>query len=69
MKGLGEGASWGNLAGTFAILGDRDMAFSLLERAIEQRNPYVSFLKVMPDFGNLRDDPRFDEIVHRIGLG
>src|SRR5262249_16211182 len=50
-----------------ATLGEKDEAFAVLERAYEQRNPWLAFLN-SPTFDSLRDDPRFAGFCRRIGL-
>jgi serine/threonine-protein kinase len=47
-------------------LGERDEVFAWLERALEQHDPKLTFLKVDPKWNNLRDDPRFQDFMHRI---
>ncbi len=50
-------------------LGDKDRAFTWLEKAYEQRdNPIMVFLKAEPLFDPLRSDPRFQNLLRRIGL-
>lgn len=49
-------------------LGDKDRAFEYLEKACEERCPWLVFLNVDPRFDALRSDPRFDDLVRRIGL-
>ena len=39
-----------------------------LERAIEERQPYLVLLNVEPPFMALHDDPRFQQAVRRIGI-
>ncbi|MFY9570392.1 MAG: winged helix-turn-helix domain-containing protein [Blastocatellia bacterium] len=58
-----------DLARLYAILGDRDHAFEWLARAIDDRNYAIPFLKVDPDFDNVRPDHRFADLLRRIGLG
>jgi hypothetical protein len=55
-------------AGWNARLGDKDKAFEYLEKAYQQRNPLLYLLQVEPTLDPLRDDPRFDELVKRVGL-
>ena len=51
-----------------AELGEADAAFQWLERAIEvERSPGMMFLKVDPEFDVLRGDPRFGDVVKRVG--
>ena len=49
-------------------LGERDEALAWLERGFEQRDPFVTFLKVEPKWNNLRDDPRFQDLLRRVGF-
>jgi hypothetical protein len=55
-------------AAIYARLGDKDEAFSLLNRAYEQRNMWLMNLKVDPRFDNLRSDSRYENLLLRIGL-
>jgi len=52
----------------FARLGDTDMALDTLQRSYEQRVFFVSFIKVDPAYDSLRSDPRFANLVQRMGL-
>jgi TolB-like protein/DNA-binding winged helix-turn-helix (wHTH) protein/Flp pilus assembly protein TadD len=55
-----------DIAGIYAALGDRDQAMSWLEKAYQERfNPSIL---MRPTFDPLRSDPRFQDLVHRIGL-
>jgi DNA-binding winged helix-turn-helix (wHTH) protein/tetratricopeptide (TPR) repeat protein len=51
-----------------AKLGDKDKAFENLDRAYERRRSSLNFIKVDPSLDSLQDDPRFDELVRRVGL-
>ncbi len=50
------------------LMGDKEQAFAYLNKAIEKRQGQMIMLNVDPPFDRLRDDPRFDELVRRIGL-
>jgi len=52
----------------FAGLGDKDQAMSWLERANEERDPWATDIKVQPMFDSLRSDPRFQDLLRRVGL-
>jgi len=47
---------------------EKDLAIEALQRACENRETNLVFLKVWPHFDNLRDDHRFQEIERRVGL-
>lgn len=49
-------------------LGEKDEAFSWLEKSYEERSWHLALLKVLPLFDPLRSDPRFDDLLRRIGL-
>ena len=57
------------VAWTYAALGDKDEAFAWLEKAVQDKEGSVYRLKVEPLIDPLRDEPRFDELLHHIGLG
>jgi TolB-like protein/DNA-binding winged helix-turn-helix (wHTH) protein/Flp pilus assembly protein TadD len=52
----------------YAGLGDKDQAFTWLEKAYEERTFFLIWLKVEPRFDSLRDDPRYKDLLRRIGL-
>jgi TolB-like protein/DNA-binding winged helix-turn-helix (wHTH) protein/Tfp pilus assembly protein PilF len=49
-------------------LGDKDRAFVWLEKAYQERSNYIAWLKVNPIVDSLRPDPRFADLVRRVGL-
>ena len=49
-------------------LGETDKALEWLEKGYEQRDPKMAFLKVDPKWNNLRSDPRFIDLMRRIGF-
>ena len=56
------------LAVLYAWLDDREMALSCLESALEKKFGAVLWTKVHPAFDCLRDEPRFGELVDRMGV-
>jgi TolB-like protein len=54
------------IAVIYGALGDTDQAMSWLEKGYEERfNPGVL---IRPGFDPLRSDPRFEDVMHRVGL-
>jgi len=49
-------------------LGNKDRAFQWLNRAIDDRQGWVTFIKAEPLLDNLRSDPRFDDLLRRMNL-
>lgn len=56
------------IATLYATLGDKERAFELLERVYQERSYYVVFLNVDPALDSLRSDPRFANLLQRVGL-
>ena len=52
----------------YAGLNEVDEAFEWLEKGYEERAFDITYLNVWPLVDNLRSDPRFVEILERIGL-
>jgi serine/threonine-protein kinase len=55
--------AWARLA-----LNETDRAFEWLNRACEMREVMLLYLKILPMYDGIRSDPRFGELVRRIGL-
>jgi tetratricopeptide (TPR) repeat protein len=49
-------------------LGDNDEAFAWLERAYQEQSNVLIYIKVFPPYDSLRGDPRFQDLVRRVGL-
>jgi eukaryotic-like serine/threonine-protein kinase len=58
----------GVLAALHAALGEMDQAFALLDKAYVERDSILVVIKVEPMFDALRADPRFADLVRRVGL-
>ena len=52
----------------YIALGDKDKAFAWLDEADKGHDLNVMRIKVDPRFASLRSDPRFNELMRRIGL-
>jgi DNA-binding winged helix-turn-helix (wHTH) protein/tetratricopeptide (TPR) repeat protein len=57
-----------HLAAIYAGWGDKEQAFIFLERALKERNMNMALLKVDPRFDSLSSEPRFIDILQRIGF-
>ncbi len=61
--------SWSDFAAIYAGLGEKDQAFACLEKAYEQRDTkLVTRGSLNPLLDPLRSDPRFADLLRRIGL-
>jgi tetratricopeptide (TPR) repeat protein len=49
-------------------LGDKAQAFHCLEKAFEEHSSWMVPLKVDPSLDSLRSDPRFKNLIQRVGL-
>jgi TolB-like protein/Tfp pilus assembly protein PilF len=56
------------VASLYARLGQKDEAFAWLEKAYQSRDYQMSELEVRSDLDSLRSDPRFAELVRRVGF-
>ncbi|MCL5005782.1 MAG: winged helix-turn-helix domain-containing protein [Acidobacteria bacterium] len=59
-------ASW--FAYLFAGLGDKDQAFSYMEKAYQERDRRFTILQVAPGWDPLRSDPRFQVYLRRMNF-
>ena len=57
-----------NIAIVYNGLGEHDEVLAWLERAYAQRDKGMVFLKVEPMLNNLRSDPRFQDLLRRVGF-
>jgi tetratricopeptide (TPR) repeat protein len=57
-----------SIAMIYTGLRDKDQAFAWLEKAYEERDAVMESLKVEPVWDSLRSDPRFADLLRRIGL-
>jgi eukaryotic-like serine/threonine-protein kinase len=57
-----------NIAVVYAGLGENDQAMEWLEKALAEHNAGLMMLKVHPVFDPLRSDPRYQDLLRRIGL-
>jgi len=57
-----------HIAMVYNGLGDHYQAMAWLERGFEQRDAKMTFLKVDQKWNNLRGDPRFADLMRRVGF-
>jgi DNA-binding winged helix-turn-helix (wHTH) protein/TolB-like protein len=57
-----------HIATIYTALGDKDQAFAWLQKAYDERDDRLMFLKVDPFWDSLRSDPRYANLVRGIGL-
>jgi serine/threonine-protein kinase len=56
------------LAIIYGYLGEMDLAFKWLEKAYEERDQQMAWLKVWPPYDSLRSDPRFKAMLKKMKL-
>jgi serine/threonine-protein kinase len=61
-------ASPAELAILYVAMGEREQAFTSLEQAYAARDLQLQYLGANPDYDPLRQDPRFQNLMSRIGL-
>lgn len=52
----------------FATLGDKDGAFDELEASLAKRESHIVMMKCDPRFDSLHGDPRFSELLRKVGF-
>jgi tetratricopeptide (TPR) repeat protein len=56
------------IAAAAADAGDYDTAFAWLEKTFTARQPQLMYLPARAEFDGMRDDPRYADLMRRIGL-
>ncbi|MDH4223939.1 MAG: hypothetical protein OEV55_10435, partial [candidate division Zixibacteria bacterium] len=56
------------LALVYFTLGEKDKGFTWLYKAYEERDSWLREIKTVKGFDNVRSDPRFKELLRKIGL-
>jgi tetratricopeptide (TPR) repeat protein len=65
----GESADPAGIASAYALVGDKDNAFKWLDKAYDARDGEdIMLLKCVPPFKILHGDPRFADLLRRLGL-
>jgi TolB-like protein/Tfp pilus assembly protein PilF len=63
-----DGVGTYEIAMVYAGLGDKDEAFAWLEKSYKVHDKGLTYLKLDPCLDPLRSDPRFQSLLHRMGL-
>jgi len=56
------------LAFVYNVLDERDKTFFYLERSFEDRSENLSFIRNLPDYDKVRNDPRYSDLIRRMGF-
>lgn len=64
----GEHRTITDLAALYAWLGEKDAALAWLEKAYEERDPWLMDINTRVEFDSLRADPRFQDLVRRMNF-
>jgi serine/threonine protein kinase/Tfp pilus assembly protein PilF len=56
------------IAVIYSGLNDKDRTFEWLEKAYEEHYEVLAFINIVPQHAQQRDDPRFAELLEKIGL-
>jgi len=56
------------VAEIYGGLGDKAQAFAWLDKAYDQRSPFLFEIRVMPEFDVFRSDPRYTALLRRMNL-
>ncbi len=62
-----SGLEW-EIASRYAVLGDKENALSYIEKYSVGRGSSWSYLKVEPIWDNIRNEPRFQEVLRKMNL-
>jgi hypothetical protein len=57
-----------DIASNYALLGEKDRAFSWLEKGYKEKSGHMLHLKSDPRFDSLRADPRYADLLKRMDL-
>jgi TolB-like protein/Flp pilus assembly protein TadD len=56
------------IAKVYAGLGQKDQALAWLDKGYHERDSQMEFISVDPMYDTLRSDPRFADLLHRVGF-
>jgi TolB-like protein/Tfp pilus assembly protein PilF/predicted Ser/Thr protein kinase len=52
----------------YLFAGEKDLTLAWLEKALAERDPNLPYVSCLPIYDGVRDDPRFQALVRRMGL-
>jgi tetratricopeptide (TPR) repeat protein len=55
-----------SMAAVYAALGDKDKAFQVLQKAVDNRSAHLVYLKEDPPLESLHSDPRWQALIQRM---
>jgi TolB-like protein/DNA-binding winged helix-turn-helix (wHTH) protein len=58
-----------DVAHVATMKGDRSLALDWLEKSYQHHDYWMLYINVDPEYDTLRSDPRFQAIIHRLGVG
>jgi len=58
-----------DVAHVATMKGDRSLALDWLEKSYQHHDYWMLFINVDPEYDAIRSDPRFQAIIHRLGVG
>lgn len=68
LRNQASDSDWFFIAGVYAALKDNDAAFEALRKAYERHDFFLVFIKVHPYIDPLRSDPRYAQLIQRLGF-
>jgi len=57
-----------DIADAYALVGDKEQAFRYLDKAYAERDIWITWIKVEHDYDVLHSDPRYADLLRRMGL-
>jgi hypothetical protein len=58
----------GDIGNSYAFAGEKDKALEWLEKGVDTRDPALQYLLSDPIYDFIRSDPRFRELLRKVGL-
>ena len=64
-----QGISSHDIAKLYATIGEKEQTLTWLERAYQERHPWLTWIGVEPEFDFIRSEPRFVSLIRSLNLG